>query len=225
MHQNLDSPNFRNVVDWNDWSPMSKRCFSVTTGLISFTMITVSNLALRKKELNQISVIWFSRQKSRQSQYSNIISMTFYLLFIYHYRPNFFQQDLNWNPQSVRREGFNSQVVDIDTCIRILIVQKFKKKCYEKCFFSIIEKVFFRNEWFDLLQGGHNHQLYHLRKRFDKNFRLLVFSIKIRPHPKVESFLQWIMSTFSLTILFNNELEFFHHGLKTKFDVHEVEFN
>ena len=57
--------NFQKVVIENDSSRISKRCFSVTGGLIFFMNVTISNVKRRENNSVQFSVSWFFSVKIR----------------------------------------------------------------------------------------------------------------------------------------------------------------
>ena len=63
---------FQKVVTKIDSFRLSKRCFSVTTVLISFMRVTINNLTFAEKEAFQLSIIPFFASKSGKSQESKI---------------------------------------------------------------------------------------------------------------------------------------------------------
>ena len=91
----------------------------------------MSNITLEEKKSIQISVIFFFASKSGHSQDSNFVfnlltlSM-FDLRFLYNYRPNFFEQNLNWRFYYFSG-GFDLKTIEIDPRIKTLIVQSFQK--------------------------------------------------------------------------------------------------
>ena len=93
--------NFQKVVIENDSSRISKRCFSVTGGLIFFMSVTISNFKRRENNSVQFSVSWFFPSKSAHSQKSKVFffDVCRYLIFLYNKRPNFFQQGINQKPE------------------------------------------------------------------------------------------------------------------------------
>ena len=89
---------FRKIVITNGSSRSPKRCFSVTTGSISYMRITNNNFTFIEKDLNQILVHWLFASKSRQSRKSRVffgIMLKFKIIYFCKYKLNFFQQGLN----------------------------------------------------------------------------------------------------------------------------------
>ena len=135
MHQNLDGPTCPENVK-NDSSRLSKRSFSVTTGLISFMRVTIGNLTRWEKDSIQISASWFLASKSGHSQKPTVFfsllrliidkSEKNYLIFLFNYNLIFFQTGVNWKSYACRGR-LEWIIIDIYPCIKIMIVQKFQK--------------------------------------------------------------------------------------------------
>ena len=70
-------------------------------------------------------------QRIKRVFYFLDILSIFELLFAYNYRPNFFQQGLNWRLCSCWGE-FEEKTINIDAWINILIVQNIQKIVFEK---------------------------------------------------------------------------------------------
>ena len=98
MHQNHVYLKFQKVDMKNDSSGISKCYFSVTTSLISSKGFTIGNLTLGEKKSIEISVSWFFASKSghsKQRKFFYWLMSKFDFVFLYSYKPNFFQQGLN----------------------------------------------------------------------------------------------------------------------------------
>ena len=66
------------IVIENDSSEVSKRFFSITTGLRSFVRVTIKNFSSRTNVLVEISIKWFFASKSEESQMSmSVFLMTY----------------------------------------------------------------------------------------------------------------------------------------------------
>ena len=68
---------FQKIVTKNDWSRLTRWCFSVITGLNSLMRVTISNFALKKKDSNQILFSRFFASNFGLSQKSNAFFIDF----------------------------------------------------------------------------------------------------------------------------------------------------
>ena len=85
--------NFQKVVIKNDSSLLPERCFTATTGWVSFMRVTTSNLTLREKDSIQISVSCSLNQNQATPKNRTLfywLMSIFNLIFLSNYRLKLF---------------------------------------------------------------------------------------------------------------------------------------
>ena len=126
--------NFRKVVTSNDSSRLSKGCFSLTTALIFFMRVTISNATIKKRFDWSCSQLVFCIKIRPLPNWKIFLDVCRYSIsfFFYNYTINFFEQGLNGKLESFA-VVFEKNLYHFDPCLSVLIAQTIQL-CQQFCF-------------------------------------------------------------------------------------------